>query len=235
MRKDTKIVGAVIATIIIIFAALYVIRPEEIDGIMPWDEIDEAIDGFWKMDLWVNTTEGQFYLSEMSTDRSLSIRYAGAEIIEVAYVLLARAETPAGFDPWEIVELSFGTIFIVNGTIMNEAGSVTKWTSNVYPGSPGCSGDLIFNLIPDNTVYTQVFKWTIDIVSLANNYDPGMYRIYFDLYGMMEFRGITGSESSDLTYVELNDWQMSAIFEVVSDIVYGVNVVWDQDIEWTYA
>ena len=35
MRKDTKIIGAVIASIIVIFAALYVVRPEQLDGVMP--------------------------------------------------------------------------------------------------------------------------------------------------------------------------------------------------------
>ena len=235
MRKDTKIIGAVIASIIVIFAALYVVRPEQLDGVMPWDEIDEAIDGFWKMDLWVNTTECQFYLSEMSTDSSLSITYGGSEVTEVAYVLLARAETPAGFDPWDIVELNFGSMFTVNGKIMNEAGSVTKWTDNVYTNSPGCESTGDTYLIPDATDYTQVFKWTIDIVSLANNYDPGMYRIFFDIYGIMEFRGGTNGIYGDTTYVELNNWEMNAIFEVVDDIVYGTNVVWDQDMEWTYA
>lgn len=239
MRKNTKIIGAVIAVVVIVSAGLYVVRPEQLDGIMPWDEIDAAIDGFWKMDFWINTTIGDFFLSEVVSSNALSITYAGAEVTEVAYVILAKAITPSEADPWDTVRISLANpppsdelnVFGVIRTMT----SVTKWSQTMYPGTTESTSwdDIILTV--DSPAYKQIFKWTIDIVGIAGEFTPDVYRISFDVDGTVAFRGESGSELGDWTIVNLDAYAMNALFDVVEDITYGLIVTWNQDIQWTYV
>jgi len=234
MRKDTKIVGAVIATIIIIFAALYVIRPEEIDGVMPWDEIDEAIDGFWKWDLLFNTTEGQFLASEIVGDETFAIMHAGIEVTQVKYIFKAKATTPPDADPWEIVTIDMtpptSAPFYVVMLICDSVGA-TYWTDLHVDGVDAGWTDTI-NIPVTNTYYT-VFDYDVDIATIMEDaYPDEEWSIKFSTMGDIQYYGMgNGVTGPTITENVDNAMMLQSYFSVTED--NDVVMSWIPATSWT--
>jgi len=213
MRKKTS---AFLIGVIVVFAVIgaYFITTTVADNIDDWMGDISIMSGQWKQDIKFTLADGR--VENLNT---MSLWHEDTQVTDVSITISARAYTPAGKDPWEDVEVDLAACSL-GATYGDSVNTTTIWSD-----SRDQTGMVTGAVDGD---WFVVMSESFDLESASDDTWESGDVLSFVLSGAINYRGSTGTESSDWKTIDSPGLADIYLSYVGKDIM----LEWQDSIDW---